>query len=130
KVAACHAHGDNARGGGAEEERVKQDPTGVRGQGRMAITVAERLGAMDEQGIDMEVLSINPSWYRLEREIVEKAIRINNEGLADLCGKHPDRFAALASLALQFPDLAVQQLEYAMKKVNPRGAGVDGTAGR
>ena len=28
----------------------------------------ERLKQMDAQGIDVEVLSINPSWYALERD--------------------------------------------------------------
>ena len=31
----------------------------------------------------------------------------------------PDRFAAFASLALQYPDLAVEQLEHAVKRQGP-----------
>ena len=30
---------------------------------------ADRIRAMDEQGIDMEALSINPYWYRAERDV-------------------------------------------------------------
>jgi len=127
KVIDVHAHCVIPEAVSVMGQKLQQEPTAVRGQARMAIVLAERLGAMDEQGIDMEVLSINPSWYRLERDVVEKAIRINNEGLADLCGKHPDRFAAFASLGLQFPDLAVQQLEYAMKKLGLRGAAIGGS---
>ncbi|MBV8902575.1 MAG: hypothetical protein JOZ22_02980 [Acidobacteriia bacterium] len=41
---------------------------------------------------------------------------MQNEGLAELCAANPDRFAAFASVALQFPDLAAQQLEQGVKK--------------
>jgi aminocarboxymuconate-semialdehyde decarboxylase len=90
----------------------------------------ERLRAMDEQGIDMEALSINPFWYGADRDKASEVVRINNEGLAELCGKHSDRFVAFASVALQFPDLAVQQLEHAVKKLGLRGAAVGASVGR
>jgi aminocarboxymuconate-semialdehyde decarboxylase len=35
----------------------------------MATTATERIAAMDAQGIDVEVLSINPYWYKAEREV-------------------------------------------------------------
>jgi aminocarboxymuconate-semialdehyde decarboxylase len=84
----------------------------------------ERIRVMDEQGIDVEALSINPYWYRADRDQAAEVVRINNEGLAGLCGQHPDRFVAFASVALQFPDLAVRQLEHAVKKLGLRGAAV------
>jgi aminocarboxymuconate-semialdehyde decarboxylase len=84
----------------------------------------ERIRVMDEQGIDVEALSINPYWYRAERDQAAEVVRLNNEGLAALCGQHPDRFVAFASVALQFPDLAVRQLEHAVKKLGLRGAAV------
>src|SRR5439155_503895 len=37
-----------------------------------ASTMAERLKRMDEQGIDMQALSINPTWYALERDLVNR----------------------------------------------------------
>src|SRR5262245_36040283 len=33
-----------------------------------------RLREMDEQGIDVEALSINPQWYKAERDVVTKVI--------------------------------------------------------
>src|SRR5437870_7745200 len=69
-----------------------------------------RIREMDAQGIDVEALSINPRWYRTERDVVTQVIKIQNERLAGFCGKDPDRFVAFASVALQFADLAVQQL--------------------
>jgi aminocarboxymuconate-semialdehyde decarboxylase len=96
----------------------------TRGQAQQVIVIEERLSSMNEQGIDMEALSINPTWYKLERDLADKVVQLQNEKLAELCGKYPDRFVAFASLALQHPDLAVQQLETAVKKYNLRGAAV------
>src|SRR5262245_19447315 len=83
-----------------------------------------RLRDMDAQGIDMEALSINPFWYRADRDTASEVVRLNNEGLVEICARNPDRFAAFCSVALQFPDLAVQQLEHAVKKLGLRGAAV------
>ena len=92
-----------------------------------ASTMAERLKRMDEQGIDMQALSINPTWYALERDLVTQVIELQNEKLAELCAKTPDRFVAFASVALQYPDLAVRQLEQGVKKFGLRGAAIGGS---
>jgi predicted TIM-barrel fold metal-dependent hydrolase len=94
----------------------------VNGAENLVIAVAERLRQMDAMAIDMEVLSINPFWYRKDRDAAAAIVKLQNEKLAELCAAQPDRFAAFASLALQFPDLAVEQLEYAVKKLGLRGA--------
>jgi predicted TIM-barrel fold metal-dependent hydrolase len=91
------------------------------------IVIEERLKGMDAQAIDMEVLSINPFWYRKERDAAAEIVRVQNEKLAELCAARPDRFAAFASLALQYPDLAAQQLETAVKKLGLRGAAIGGS---
>jgi aminocarboxymuconate-semialdehyde decarboxylase len=83
-----------------------------------------RIREMDAQGIDMEALSINPAWYRAERDLVTQVIKIQNERLAEFCGKYPDRFVAFASVALQYPDLAVEQLVDGVKRLGLRGAAV------
>jgi len=86
-----------------------------------------RLAAMDAQGIDVEALSINPYWYRAEREQAEALIRIQNETLVEFCAAQPDRFVAFATAALQHPDLAAQQVEHAVKQLGFRGVGVGGS---
>jgi len=88
------------------------------------IVVEERLKGMDAQAIDMEVLSINPFWYRKDRDTAAAIVKVQNEKLAELCASRPDRFAAFASLALQHPDVAVEQLEHAVKQLGLRGAAV------
>ena len=90
---------------------------------------AQRLQVMDEQGIDMEALSINPTWYHADKSVVERVISIQNERLAEYCAANPDRFVAFASVALQYPELAAQQLEHAVKQLGLRGAAVGATVG-
>jgi aminocarboxymuconate-semialdehyde decarboxylase len=86
-----------------------------------------RIAAMDAQGIDVEALSINPYWYRAERDVAGELIRIQNEALVAFCAANPDRFVAFATVALQYPDLAAQQLEHAVKTLGFRGVGVAGS---
>jgi predicted TIM-barrel fold metal-dependent hydrolase len=89
--------------------------------------IDRRLAAMDAQAVDMEVLSINPFWYGFERELAGQIVKLQNEKLAELCAAKPDRFAAFASLTLQVPDLAVRELETAVKKLGLKGAAIGGT---
>jgi aminocarboxymuconate-semialdehyde decarboxylase len=89
--------------------------------------LADRIKTMDAQGIEMEVLSINPNWYDVDRDLAARIIDVQNERLAAFCASHSDRFAAFASVALQFPDLAAQQLERAMKSMGFRGAAIGGS---
>jgi len=83
-----------------------------------------RIAEMDEQGIDMEALSINPFWYTAERDLAAQVVEIQNGKLAEFCATYPDRFVAFASVALQYPDLAVEQLVHGVKKLGLRGAAV------
>ena len=99
----------------------------VKGGQQFLVNLDERLAGMDAQGVDIEVLSINPWWYRRDRELAGKIVRAQNEGLAALCAKQPDRLYAFASLALQYPDLAVEQLEEAVRKHNLKGAAIGGS---
>ena len=85
---------------------------------------ADRIRAMDEQGIDIEALSINPFWYKAERDVAQAVIKMQNEKLAELCAAQPDRFVAFATIALQHPDLTVRQLEEGIKTLGLRGISV------
>src|SRR5208282_628064 len=71
----------------------------------------DRIKAMDAQGIDIEALSINPNfWDKAERDLQARIVKLQNEKLAEICANEPERFVALASVALQYPDLAAGQL--------------------
>jgi predicted TIM-barrel fold metal-dependent hydrolase len=101
-------------------------PATVRGAEEAVIDMKTRLAAMDAQAVDIEVLSINPNWYGRDRDLAAEIVKIQNEKLAELVASKPDRFAAFASLTLQAPDLAVQELETAVKKQGLKGAAIGG----
>jgi len=96
----------------------------INGAPQAYITIEDRTKAMDAMAIDIEVLSINPYWYGKDRDLAAKIVAIQNDKLAGLVAAKPDRFAAFASLTLQDPALAVQQLETAMRKQGLRGAAI------
>jgi len=86
-----------------------------------------RIAAMDSQGIDVEALSINPYWYRAPRDVAAELIKLQNETLMQFVAAKPDRFTAFATASLQHPELAAEQVEYAVKKLGFRGVGVGGS---
>jgi aminocarboxymuconate-semialdehyde decarboxylase len=88
----------------------------------------DRIKAMDEQGIDVEALSINPIfWYKADPDLARQVVKLQNEKLAEICAKEPERFVGLASVALQHPELAAEQLEEAVKRLGMRGAEIGGS---
>ena len=88
----------------------------------------ERIKTMDEQGIDIEALSINPNfWSKAEPDLADQVVKLQNEKLAEICAAQPDRFVGLASVALQHPDLAAKQLEDGVKRLGLRGALIGGS---
>jgi aminocarboxymuconate-semialdehyde decarboxylase len=89
--------------------------------------VDKRLADLDEMGIDVQAVSINPFWYWADVDLARKIIQIQNEKIAALCAAHPDRFVGLGSVALQHPSLAVEQLEEGVKKLGMRGFAIGGS---
>ena len=87
----------------------------------------ERLRIMDRQGVDIQALTINNFWYyAAELDLARKIVLAQNEGLAKWVAAHPDRFVAIASVALQHPALAAEQLEDGVKRLGLRGASIGG----
>jgi aminocarboxymuconate-semialdehyde decarboxylase len=87
----------------------------------------QRLQVMDQQGIDLQALSINGYWwYAAEPELARRIVRAQNEGLAQWVATHRDRFVAFASVALQHPELAAEQLQDAVQRLGLRGASIGG----
>jgi len=119
----CHFHEAGALLG-PEADSVMQVP--VNGADEAFIDMNRRLAVMDSQAVDMEMLSINPYWYSRDRDLAGAIVKIQNEKLAELCASKPERFAAFASLTLQAPDLAVRELETAVKKQGLKGAAIGG----
>jgi aminocarboxymuconate-semialdehyde decarboxylase len=87
----------------------------------------ERLAEMDARGIDVQALSVNAYWWYSEnRDTARRIVAIHDEGLAEWCNAHTDRFVALSSPALQYPELAAEQLDYAVRELGLRGASIGG----
>jgi aminocarboxymuconate-semialdehyde decarboxylase len=101
---------------------------GLKVQTPSLVVSPERIKAMDEQGIEIEALSLNPIfWYKAEPDLAKQVVKLQNEKLAEICAAQPDRFVGLASVALQHPELAAGQLEYAVKNLGLRGALIGGS---
>ncbi|MGD2166700.1 MAG: amidohydrolase family protein [Gammaproteobacteria bacterium] len=87
----------------------------------------DRIDAMDRRGIDVQVLSVNAFWwYEAERQLASDIVALQDRRLAEWCETYPERFVALTSPALQFPELAADQLEHAVMDLGMRGASVGG----
>ncbi len=85
--------------------------------------VTTRLAAMDAMGVDMQAVSLSPTqyYYWADRDLAQAIALAANEHLAQLAAAHPDRFVGLATVSLQHPDLAAEQLTIAMKQHGLRG---------
>lgn len=85
---------------------------------------AARLATMDRQGIDMALLSIAPPLflYWIEPGEGAAAARLINDAIADMVAKAPDRFVGVATLPLQDPAAAVEELERGVRTLGFRGA--------
>jgi 2,3-dihydroxybenzoate decarboxylase len=88
----------------------------------------ERLRQMDQHGIEMTVLSLNAPAVQAVVDVAEAAdlARRANDHLAEAVRKRPDRFQALAALPMQDPELAIRELERAVKELGCKGALVNG----
>jgi aminocarboxymuconate-semialdehyde decarboxylase len=84
----------------------------------------ERLIQMDAQGIDVQVLSINQFWYEADRDTARRVVDVQNHRLAEICAAEPDRFVPLATVALQYPDMAAEQLDFAVRSLGMRGVSI------
>ena len=87
----------------------------------------DRVKAMDAMGVDVEAMSINPWWYNASRDMARRICDLQNEKLSQMCKFAPDRLVAFASVSLQFPELAAEQLEIGMKQMGLKGAAIGGS---
>ena len=88
---------------------------------------AARLQYMDKEGIDYQALNVNAWGYGADRALARDLIQLQNEKIAQAVAAHPDRFVGMATLALQHPDLAAEQLDVAVRKLGLRGAAIGGS---
>src|SRR5580698_9111724 len=86
--------------------------------------IAARLAYMDGAEVDMHVLSVSPQTWLYGQEIAVgvAASAIQNDEIARLVKEHPARFAGIATLPMQAPDKAADELRRAVRKLGLHGA--------
>ena len=82
-----------------------------------AETLEERLSLMDQERVDVHVLSLSPSifWYHSSPSDSVAYARAVNDSLAEVVREAPERFRALAYLPLQDPDASVRELDRCLR---------------
>ncbi len=106
---------------------LAQTAKGTLGQATIALGNPQRLIDMDAQGIDYQAINVNAWGYNADKALARDLVALQNEKISEYCAKHPDRFVGMATLALQHPELAAEQLDHAVKKLGMRGAAIGGS---
>ena len=107
--------------------KVERDPLGrpeiVTGDYRVSLggkvhweSIPERLVRMDEMGVEVQVISLNPILFRyyLDSANAVKAAQAINEEIAAIVADYPSRFSGFGALPMQSPNDAVAELERVM----------------
>jgi aminocarboxymuconate-semialdehyde decarboxylase len=89
--------------------------------------LADRIAVLDKLGIDVAAVSVNDFWWwEIKDQGLARAIcAYHNDTLARWAKMHPGRLYGMASVPLQFPELAADMLAAAVKN-GARGVTVGG----
>ena len=91
---------------------------------RGGFDLAQRLSDMDAAGVDVHVLSATPQTYMYNQEValgVATAV-IQNDQMAKHIAANPTRFMGIATLPMQAPEKAADELKRAVTKLGLQGA--------
>lgn len=84
--------------------------------------VARRLEDMDRVGIDVEVVSLStPNVFFTDAEHQPEIARMTNDAYAELIARHPARFKGFASIPMDAPDAALNELHRAIHELKLNG---------
>jgi aminocarboxymuconate-semialdehyde decarboxylase len=83
-----------------------------------------RLAHMDKHGVDMQAVcaTVHTFFYDAEPALGLACAALQNDEISAVVKRHPDRFVALATLPLQDPPRAAEELTRAMRGLGLRGA--------
>ena len=90
---------------------------------RGGFDLARRLRDMDAMGVDVQVLSATPQTYLYNQDasLGTTTAAIQNDQIAKLVKQNPQRFMGIATLPMQAPEKAADELKRAMTKLGLRG---------
>lgn len=112
-------------------EVVRNTPLAASAKNNLAGAIAlgnpQRVQDMNRQGVDYQAINVNAWGYTADRELARDLVKVQNEKIAQWCQAHPDRFVGMATVALQHPDLAAEQLDEGVRKLGLRGAAIGGS---
>lgn len=81
-----------------------------------------RLAEMDALGVDMHLLSLTaPGVQMFDADTATELAALANDRLAEICARHPTRFAGLAAFAPQSPKRAAREMERAINDLKLNG---------
>lgn len=105
---------------------------GVRYRGTAFMDVDLRLRAMDDAGIELQVLSPNPLTYlpHVDAALAITFARRHNDALAAVVAPHPGRLAGLAQLPVQDPAAAAAEAQRAVTELGLIGVAIGTDVGR
>ena len=84
--------------------------------------VAQRLEDMDRVGIDVEVISLStPNVFFTGAQHQPEIARMVNDAYAELIARHPARFKGFASIPMDNPDAALNELHRAIDDLKLNG---------
>jgi predicted TIM-barrel fold metal-dependent hydrolase len=119
---------DGATAGAASSEYNR---TQIAALGPSLTDPALRIQAMDAAGIDVQAVSATPiPRHWLDEQTAAEFTRATNDGLAAHCAYAPNRLAAVASVAMHHPSVAVAELTRAVEELGAIGVQISTSAGR
>jgi aminocarboxymuconate-semialdehyde decarboxylase len=91
---------------------------------RGGFDIERRFADMDAAEVDVQVLSATPQSYLYGEDpsLTATCSIIQNDQIAKLVAAHPDRFLGIATLPMQSPRLAADELRRAVRTLGLRGA--------
>ena len=92
----------------------------------------QKIADMDQRGIDVSVMSLSPTlfYYWMDAGEGQAFARMSNEALAETVAASSDRLVGIASLPMQEPEAAAEELRYSIDELGLLGAQVGSSVER